>query len=164
MLYFGRLRNPAVRQCTVAFKTYFITVFSHHFVRHAWTRGFQLPFAQIEVSGAFSKICAVPGKLEISESLANQGKCFSKSPGEFLFDVMKVWAVVNETFVGTNPLVHRHTVTRAHGVIEWRSDDVTKLFYWNYGFCSVVLNDLYEKGSQSKKWLFSAPNSWDMGF
>ena len=35
---------------------------------------------------------------------------------------------------------------------------------WNNGFCYVVLNDLYEKGSQSKKWLFSAPNSWDMGY
>ena len=30
----------------------------------------------------------------------------------------------------------------------WRHKN---LFFWNNGFCSVVLNDLYEKGSHSKK-------------
>ena len=31
------------------------------------------------------------------------------------------------------------------------------VYFW------IVLNDLHKKGSH-KKWVFSAPNSWDMGF
>ena len=39
-----------------------------------------------------------------------------------------------------------------------------KQFFWNYGFYSIVRNNLSEKSSHAKKWLFSALNSWDMGF
>ena len=39
-----------------------------------------------------------------------------------------------------------------------------KWFFWNYGFYLVVQNNLSEKSSHAKCWLFSALNSWDTGF
>ena len=36
-----------------------------------------------------------------------------------------------------------------------------KLFFWNYGFYSIIRNNLSEKSSHAKNCLFSALNSWE---
>ena len=43
--------------------------------------------------------------------------------------------------------------------IEFRSDDVTKMILLNYGIFSIVQNNLSERSSHAKHWLFSALNS-----
>ena len=43
--------------------------------------------------------------------------------------------------------------------IEFQCDAVTKMIFLKYGFYSFLQNNLTEKGSHAKKWLFSALNS-----
>ena len=43
------------------------------------------------------------------------------------------------------------------------SDDVTKMIFLNLWFYSIVRNNVPEKSSHTKYWLFSVLNSWDMG-
>ena len=64
----------------------------------------------------------------------------------------------NSYFMTSNPGQRNSIWTLLQDSIEWQSDDVTTII------CSVFPERPIWESSIPNKWLFSAPNSWDMSF